>query len=414
MKKDEILALIPARGNSKSIPRKNIRDFAGYPLIAYSIIAALRSKHVTRVIVSTDNEEIAAVSREFGAETPFSRPAELARDDTMDFPVFEHALLWLEKNEKYKPEMIVQLRATSPVIPIRLIDDAIEALINHPEADSIRGVVPSGQNPYKMWHIQANGTMKPVLQIDGLSESYNTPRQKLPETYWQTGHIDVLRRETILGKRSMSGDTIIPVVIDPAFAIDIDTLLDWKRAERLVKEGEIDMIYPGNSPRVFPEQVKLLVLDFDGVLTDNRVWVDQNGKETIAASRSDGMGLEILRRLTDIEVVVMSKETNPVVTARCNKLGIQVFQSVNQKEKALVDLINEKKINSEEVVYVGNDLNDTDCFPIAGYAAVPNDAFVIARRSADLVLDHPGGIGAVREICEMLIEKFSIHEYKGS
>jgi len=167
------------------------------------------------------------------------------------------------------------------------------------------------------------------------------------------------------------------------------------------------MVYPGRKPRIFPEQVKLLVVDFDGVLTDNRVWVDQNGKETIAASRSDGMGLEMLRRFTDIEVVVMSKETNPVVSARCKKLGIPVFQSVNQKEKALVDLINKKKINAEEVVYIGNDLNDIDCFPIAGYAAVPNDAFITARRNADLVLDRCGGFGAVREICEMLIEKFS-------
>jgi len=408
MKKVEILALIPARGNSKSIPRKNIREFAGYPLIAFSITAALQSKHVSRVIVSTDNEAIAAISREFEAETPFSRPEELARDDTMDFPVFEHALLWLEKNEKYKPEIIVQLRPTSPVIPIGLIDDAVEVLINHPQADSIRGVVQSEQNPYKMWHIQKNGTLRPVLQIDRLPESYNAPRQELPQTYWQTGHIDVIRRETILEKHSMSGDTILPIVINPSFAIDIDTPLDWKRAERLVKEGNIDMVYPGKKPRVFPKQVKLLVLDFDGVLTDDRVWVDQNGKETIAASRSDGMGLEMLRRLTDIEVVVMSKETNPVVTARCNKLGISVFQSINQKEKALIDLIDKKKINLEEVVFIGNDLNDIDCFPIVGYAAVPNDAFVTARRNADLVLDHPGGFGAVREICEMLIEKFSI------
>ena len=408
MKKVEILALIPARSNSKSIHRKNIRKFAGYPLIAYSIAAALRSKHVSRVVVSTDDEKIADVSREFGAETPFSRPEELARDDTMDFPVFEHALLWLEKNEKYKPEIIVQLRPTSPVIPMGLIDDGIEALINHPEADSIRGVVPSEQNPYKTWHIQANGTLRPVLQIDGLPEAYNVPRQKLPKTYWQTGHIDVIRRQTILEKHSMSGDTIFPVVIKPVFAIDIDTPLDWKRAERLVKEGKIDMVYPGRKPRAFPEQVKLLVLDFDGVLTDDRVWVDQNGKETIAASRSDGMGLDMLRRLTNIEVIVMSKETNPVVSARCKKLGVQVFQSVNQKEKALVDLFNKKKINAEEVVYIGNDLNDIVCFPIAGYAAVPNDAFVTARRNADLVLNHQGGFGAVREICEMLIEKFSI------
>jgi len=407
MKKVEILALIPARGNSKYIPRKNIREFAGYPLIAYSITAALRSKHVSRVIVTTDNEKIAAISRKFGAETPFSRPEELARDDTMDFPVFEHALLWLEKNEKYKPEIIVQLRPTSPVIPIGLIDNAIEELINHPKADSIRGVVPSEQNPYKMWHIQVNGSLRPVLQIDQLPEAYNVPRQKLPETYWQTGHIDVIRRQTILEKHSMSGDTILPVFINPAFSIDIDTPLDWERAEGLVKEGKIDMVYPGKKPRTFPEYVKLLVLDFDGVLTDDRVWVDQNGKETIAASRSDGMGLELLRRLTDIEVVVLSKETNPVVSARCEKLGVPVFQSVSQKEKALIDLIDKRKIKTEEVIYIGNDLNDIDCFPIAGYAVVPNDAFIIARRNADLVLDHHGGFGAVREICEMLIEKFS-------
>jgi len=407
MKKVEILALIPARSNSKSIHRKNIREFAGYPLIAYSITAALQSKRVSRVIVSTDDEKIADISREFGAETPFSRPKELARDDTIDFPVFEHALLWLEKNEKYKPGIIVQLRPTSPVIPVGLIDNAIEVLINHPKADSIRGVVTSEQNPYKTWHIQTNGTLRPVLQIDGLPEAYNIPRQKLPETYWQTGHIDVIRRKTILEKQSMSGDTIFPVVIKPEFAIDIDTPLDWKRAERLVKEGKINMVYPGYKPRAFPEQVKLLVLDFDGVLTDDRVWVDQNGKETIAASRSDGMGLEMLRRFTDIEVVVMSKETNPVVSARCKKLGVAVFQSVNQKEKALIDLINKKKINADEVVYIGNDLNDIDCFPIAGYAAVPNGAFITARRNADFVLDHQGGFGAVREICEMLIEKFS-------
>lgn len=407
MKKVEVLALIPARGNSKYIPRKNIREFAGYPLIAYSITAALQSKHVTRVIVSTDNEKIASISREFGAETPFTRPEELARDDTMDFPVYEHALLWLEKNEKYKPGIIVQLRPTSPVIPTGLIDNAIEAMKNHPEADSIRGVVPAGENPYKMWHIQPNGTLKPIVQVEGIPEAYNVPRQRLPKSYWQAGIIDVIRRQTILEKHSMSGSTILPIVIKPEFSVDIDTPLEWKRAERLVQAGNIDMVYPGHKPREFPEQVKLLVLDFDGVMTDDRVWVDQNGKETIAACRADGMGLEMLRKLTKIEVVVISKETNPVVAARCEKLGLQVFRSINQKKKVLLDLIDKKMIDPKEVVYVGNDRNDIECFPITGYAAVPSDAFITARRNADLVLDHHGGFGAVREICEMLIKKFS-------
>src|SRR4249919_3067538 len=104
----EILALIPARGGSKGIPRKNIRSFAGYPLIAWSIAAAKQASNVRRIIVSTDDEEIAAVAREHGAETPFRRPSELAQDQTTDLPVFEHALQWLETNENYQPEIVVQ------------------------------------------------------------------------------------------------------------------------------------------------------------------------------------------------------------------------------------------------------------------------------------------------------------------
>src|SRR5215217_5248674 len=113
----EILALIPARGGSKGIPRKNIRHFAGYPLIAWSIAAAKQSEFIMRVIVSTDDEVIAAMARECGAETPFLRPAEFAQDKTTDLPVFEHALNWLGENEGYHPEMVIQLRPTSPIRP---------------------------------------------------------------------------------------------------------------------------------------------------------------------------------------------------------------------------------------------------------------------------------------------------------
>jgi YrbI family 3-deoxy-D-manno-octulosonate 8-phosphate phosphatase len=405
MKQIDILALIPARGNSKSIPKKNIREFAGHPLIAYSITAALRSRHITRVVVSTDNDEIAKVAREYGAETPFSRPEEFARDDTTDFPVFKHALEWLSTNEKFRPEIVVQLRPTSPVMPVYLIDDAIEVLLNHPEADSVRGVVPSDQNPYKMWQIDPKGPLQPILKVEGLKESYNAPRQELPNTYWQTGHIDVIRTVTLLEKHSMSGRTIYPILIDPKYAIDIDTRLDWERAERLVREGHLEMIYPGKQPRDLPDSVKMLVLDFDGVMTDDRVWVDQNGNETVAASRSDGMGLELLRKKTDIEVFVLSKESNPVVAARCKKLNIPVFQNVDQKSKSIKELINQNKINPSDVVYVGNDVNDLECFPLVGFSAAPRDAFVSVKRSADIVLEHPGGFGAVREICELLIEK---------
>jgi hypothetical protein len=118
----EVLAVIPARGGSKGIPRKNIRDFAGYPLIAYSIAAGLQSELVTRTIVSTDDEEIAQVARQWGAEVPFLRPDEIAQDQTLDLPVFQHALAWLAEHEDYHPDVVVQLRPTSPVRPRGCVD----------------------------------------------------------------------------------------------------------------------------------------------------------------------------------------------------------------------------------------------------------------------------------------------------
>src|SRR6185503_17134341 len=138
----ETLALVPARGGSKGIPRKNIRNFAGYPLIAWSIAAAKQASGVTRVIVSTDDEEIASVAREYGAETPFLRPSELAQDQTTDLPVFEHALDWLEKNEGYQPEIVIQLRPTSPIRPNDCVNSAVKILLEHEDADCVRGVVP--------------------------------------------------------------------------------------------------------------------------------------------------------------------------------------------------------------------------------------------------------------------------------
>jgi N-acylneuraminate cytidylyltransferase len=235
----EILALIPARGGSKSIPHKNIRLLAGYPLIAYSIAAARAAALVTRVIVSTDDPDIAAVARSYGAEVPFLRPAQHAQDDTPDLPVFQHALGWLAENEDYHPEIIVQLRPTSPFRRVWHIDQAVARLLDRPEADAVRTVCLPFQNPFKMWHIQPDGLMRPLMQIAGAPEPYNLPRQALPEVYWQTGYVDAARTDTILKQNSMTGQRILPLVIDPSEWVDIDSPDDWRRAERLLETGEI-------------------------------------------------------------------------------------------------------------------------------------------------------------------------------
>jgi N-acylneuraminate cytidylyltransferase len=240
----EILAIIPARGGSKGIPRKNIRIFAGHPLIAFSIAAARQTSGVSRVVVSTEDEEIASIAREYGAEVPFLRPMELAGDRVTDLPVFQHALDWLEAQEHYQPELVLHLHATTPVRPQGCLEEAIKLMTSHPEATCARSVVEAGQTPYKMWRVDpGNGQMNPLLSLADNPEPFNTPRQALPVVYWQTGHVNAIRPATIRSG-SMTGACVIPVIIDPRYLVDIDTPADWEHGEWLVSQGVNGMVLP--------------------------------------------------------------------------------------------------------------------------------------------------------------------------
>ena len=406
VKRPEVLAVIPARGGSKGLLRKNIRDFAGFPLIAYSIAAGTEAELVTRTIVSTDDEEIAAVARQLGAEVPFLRPAELAQDNTTDLPVFQQALKWLAEHEQYIPEVVVQLRPTSPIRPRGLVDDAVRLLLAHPKADSVRGVVIAGQNPHKMWRIDAaGGPMRPLLTVEGIAEPYNSPRQALPPVYWQTGHVDAIRPQTILEKESMSGAVILPIAIEPRFTVDIDSLFDLQRAEWLVYHAGLDMVDPGKRRRRLPEITALLVFDFDGVISDNRVWTDENGHEQVASNRSDSLGISMLKAQKGIEMLILSREQNPVVTARANKIRLAVMQAVNDKASTLKNLLDEKQIDPNQVIFMGNDVNDLPCLPLVGCFVAPADAHPEVLRRADLLMKNRGGHGAVRELCDILLNR---------
>ena len=215
-----VLALIPARGGSKAIPRKNLLEILGKPLVAYSIGHALASRHITRTVVSTDDPEIAGVARAFGAEVPFIRPAEFARDLSPDVDAFRHALEWLQEREGYTCELVVHLRPTGPVRRVELIDRAIETILARPDADSLRSVSPPTETPYKMWRI-VDGLLEPILNLPGVVEPYCQPRQSLPEVFWQNGYVDIVRPRVVLNEGTMCGRTILPYVIDePTFEID--------------------------------------------------------------------------------------------------------------------------------------------------------------------------------------------------
>jgi CMP-N,N'-diacetyllegionaminic acid synthase len=250
-KNRNILALIPARGGSKGIPRKNVRLLAGKPLIAYSIEHALQSRCIGRVIVSTDDEEIAAAARAAGAEVPFMRPTEFAQDLSPDLDVFRHALRWLLEHEHYRPELVVHLRPTGPVRRAQLIDEAIARMLTTPTADALRSVSVPALTPYKMWHIES-GFLKPLLTMPGIKEPYSMPRQMLPEVFWQNGYVDIVRARTILDQNSMTGDLVLPfIVTDRIFELDYeDSIPEVERVLQALARGEHVSFAQENRPAV--------------------------------------------------------------------------------------------------------------------------------------------------------------------
>lgn len=224
----KVLAVIPARSGSKSIPRKNIRELNGKPLLAYSIEYAKKSSFITTVVVSTDSHEFAEIANKFGALTPFLRPDFLAGDLVQDFPVALHALEEMEKHDKIVYDYVVWLRPTSPFRPEGLIEKGLKLLEGNSNATSVRAVTKSKEHPFRQW-VLSNGYISSFAQ-SSLREVYNIPRQELPEVYFQTGDIEIVRRETLL-KGSISGDHVLPIYIDQNQVLDIDEESDWNRAE---------------------------------------------------------------------------------------------------------------------------------------------------------------------------------------
>jgi N-acylneuraminate cytidylyltransferase len=227
-----VLAIIPARGGSKGIPRKNLVDIGGKPLLAHSIAHALSCERIERVIVSTEDAEIAEVARSYGAEVPFLRPLPLAGDEVLDLPVFQHVARELAARENYAPDLIVHLRPTAPHRDPAWISQAIDMLASHADAHSVRSVSLVTQHPYRVFEIDGDGLLTPVMSHRH-AHPYVLRRQELPPMYYYNCVIDVTRPRTIFELQSMTGDRILPYVMDPADVIDIDAPRDLTIAKAL-------------------------------------------------------------------------------------------------------------------------------------------------------------------------------------
>jgi len=235
----EILAVIPARGGSKGIPRKNVRDLCGKPLIAWTIEAARASRHITRTIVSTDDPQIAEVARHFGADVPFMRPADISQDLSTDVEFLLHALGFLKEKEGYEPDVIVRLPPTSPLRTAAHIDEGIDVLLHNPEADAVRPICTAPKHPYKMWQIAEDGIfLEPFLpsSFTGFDQPNNLPRQMFPTAYIHTGAMDIMRCATIREQKSTSGKRLAHFFMRPEDAVNIDYPVDFEIAEFLMEK----------------------------------------------------------------------------------------------------------------------------------------------------------------------------------
>lgn len=233
-----IMAVIPARGGSKGVPRKNIAMLGGKPLIAYTIDVAKQSEMIDEAIVSTDDPEIAAVAKALGADVPFLRPAELARDDSPDIDYLRHALEWVEEHRGWRPEILAILQPTMPFRRVEDVDGALRFMIEQ-NCDSVRTLaIPTHVTPYKMWFLddEKSGRMSPVLK----TEYYDTlltdvPRQKLRPCYWQPGVVMATRAEFVR-KGRVFGPDLRGYVVDIRTAHDIDEPADLEYAEFLMQK----------------------------------------------------------------------------------------------------------------------------------------------------------------------------------
>ena len=219
-------AIIPARGGSKGVPRKNLVQLVGHPLIAYSIEAALQVPSIERVIVSTDSEEIAEIALRYGAEVPFLRPSEFASDTSTDREFLIHALDWLATQEQKIPDYLVHLRPTTPLRDPDIIEKALIQLKNTPDATSLRSAHKASKTPYKWFEINTKGYFIGIRPNDDREEYYNLPRQSFPDVYDPNGYVDILRSTHLLSYQSIHGESMLGFVTPYAHEIDdIDDLI---------------------------------------------------------------------------------------------------------------------------------------------------------------------------------------------
>lgn len=383
----KIVAIIPARGGSKGIPNKNVISFVGKPLLAWTIEQAQSSKLISDVYVSSDNEEILKIAKKYGART-ILRPKEISGDTATS----ESALLHTLSQINERPNYIVFLQATAPLRLQDDIDNAINKIIND-NADSLLSVTESREFIWK----------KLGEEFKSISFDYKNRqrRQELDSIYYESGSIYVFKPEILEKYMCRLGGKIAIYLMEPWQKVDIDDYNDLELCEWLYRKY---MVRENN--KIDPDKIELIVYDFDGVMTDNTLIIDQTGNESVKVNRSDGLAISKINDM-GIKQIILSTERNPVVRKRAKKLGLFCLYGVSNKKEALEKYLEMNRINKDKVVFVGNDINDIEVMRYVVYSIAPCNAHEEVKKIAKITTKSKGGEGVIRELLDMILESSS-------
>jgi YrbI family 3-deoxy-D-manno-octulosonate 8-phosphate phosphatase len=410
-----VLAVIPARGGSKGVPAKNLAPVGGVPLVARAVRECRAARLVTDVVVSTDDQAIAAAARQAGAEVVL-RPAAIAGDTATSEAAVLHAMDAHEALHGSAVDVVLLVQCTSPFIVREDVDGIVNAIVAN-GADTAHTVAPFHGFVWRDADDEATAVVEPARseEVGGATKvanstvasggygvnhdkSFRPRRQDRPQDFLETGAVygmDAVGFRKV-GHRFFGRTELVRT--DPARVLEIDDPHELARARALAPLFDADR--PGSLPTA--DDIDAVVLDFDGTQTDDRVLIDSDGREFVSVHRGDGLGIAALRK-SGLKMLILSSEQNPVVAARARKLQLPVLHGIDRKDLALKQWCEEQGIAPERVLYVGNDVNDLPCFALVGWPVAVGSAHDVVRGAARAVTTVAGGDGAVREIASWIL-----------
>ncbi|AZS85442.1 N-acylneuraminate cytidylyltransferase [Streptomyces griseoviridis] len=389
-----VLAVIPARGGSKGVPAKNLAPVGGVPLVVRAVRECRLARLVTDVVVSTDDQAIAAAARAAGAEVVL-RPAAIAGDTATSEAAVLHAMDSHEALHGAPVDVVLLVQCTSPFLVGEDVD-AVAGAVAVQGADTAVAVAPF--HGFVWRHADAEDAAAEGGHGVNHDKSFRPRRQDRPQDFLETGAAYAMDATGFRAHRHRFFGRTELVRTDPARVLEIDDPHELARARALAPL--FDAQRPGALPTA--DDIDAVVLDFDGTQTDDRVLIDADGKEFVSVHRGDGLGIAALRK-SGLSMLILSTEQNPVVAARAGKLKIPVLHGIDRKDLALKQWCEEQGIAPERVLYVGNDVNDLPCFALVGWPVAVASAHDVVRGAARAVTTVPGGDGAIREIASWIL-----------